>query len=234
MNDIATDQQRPDVGTMVNLYTLDATAQGGAVYRFVPGPFDGAAVTYQGHRYSPLPITLTGLHYSGEGAAARPRLTVSALDQSIVAALLGTDHLRGATVTRLRTLSRYLDGEADADPARHWPAEVYRIEQLVQHDPDEVVWQLASTLDFDRKQLPGRQVLRDVCSWTYRVWDGTQWDYTHATCPYTGSRYFNREDQAVTTPADDDCSQRVSGCRARFPNGELPFGGFIGVARVRG
>ncbi len=232
MSTIARDEQNPYVGTVVSLYTIDASAGGGLTYRFVPGPFGGAVVTYQTHIYTPVPIGIEGIAYGGEGAAARPKLTVSNVDRAIVASLLGADNLRGTTVSRLRTLTKYLDGGAQADPNRHWPEDRYRIERLASQDKTRAVWQLASPMDFDKKKLPGRQVLRDVCHWSYRRWDGAGFVYSHALCPYTGDLYFDDQDNPVTDAADDKCSRRLSGCRARFA-GALPFGGFVGVARVR-
>lgn len=94
-------------------------------------------------------------------------------------------------------------------------------------------WQLASPLDLDNKQLPGRQILRDLCAWRYRRWNGAAFDYGDAECPYTGSTYYDREDNVVAAAKDDACSRRLSGCRLRFDDNQLPFGGFAGVARVR-
>ena len=82
-------------------------------------------------------------------------------------------------------------------------------------------------------RLPGRTVLRDLCAWRYRTWDGSAWDYSAAECPYTGTAYFDGSDTAVNEAEDDVCSRRLSGCRARFGSGSvsLPFGGFAGVLR---
>ena len=224
---IATDQQRLAVGTVVDLVTIDPAD--GPAYRFVTGPVGGASPVYQGHTYAPRPIKIDGIKASGEGAIARPTLTISAIQREVA----GQD-LRGATVTRLRTLTRYLDGAAEADPTRHWPADRWRVEQLVSRDATEAVWRLVSALDFDRQKLPGRQVLRDVCRWRYRRWDGTAWDYSQAQCPYAGNRYFDASGNATADPTKDRCDRRISGCRLRFAApAALPYGGFLGVARVR-
>lgn len=232
-NLIASDQQRPDVGTVVSLFTIDATATGGGVHRFVPGPFQSEPVTYQTHKYTPLPVVIKGIAYGGSGAVARPTLTASKLSSTILSGLIGSDRLRGARLTRLRTLTEYLDGQTGADPERHWPLDIYRIERMSKQDSSETVWQLASPLDFEGKKLPGRQVLRDVCGWQYRRWDGKKFVYENVQCPYVGSKYFDVNDVAVTVAADDKCSRRLSGCQARFGVEPLPFGGFAGVARLR-
>lgn len=233
MTTVRTDEQRLAVGTVVNLYTIDATGIGGSVHRFVPGARNGALITYKALVYRPIPIEVEGIDYGGQGAASRPTMAISRLDQPFVSALVGLDNLRGARVTRLRTMDIYLDGEPDADPDRHWPIENYLIERLTRQDKSKMVWQLASPIDYDKKQLPGRQILRDVCAWQYRHWTGTAWEYKDALCPYTGSSYFDANDNPVTDPAEDKCSRCPSGCQIRFPRQAIPFGGFIGVARNR-
>ena len=230
---VRADQQRLDLGTVVDLFELDATAVGGAVHRFVTGPWNGADVVYGGDTYTASPIELEGLRYRVDGPVPRPRLRMSRLDAVVAAAAIGADDWRGATLKRVRTLARYLDGEPEADPARHWPAEVFLVERLADADSETVVWQLASPIDIDRRKLPGRQILRDVCSWRYREWNGAAWVYTHAECPYTGARFFDADDQPTAAAADDVCSRRLSGCKARFPANDLPFGGFLGAGRVR-
>lgn len=234
MTSIRADEQRLAIGTVVSLYTIDAGAIGGGAHRFTPGVRTGAAIAYGGVEYRALPIELGGVDYRTGGAASRPTLTVSRLDEPFVAAALAVDDFRGAELRRVRTLERYLDGAPEADPERHWPEERWRIERLTRRDREGMTWQLASPLDLEGLKLPGRQVLRDLCSWIYRRWDEAAgaFDYAAATCPYTGADYFDAKDRAAAAASADRCSRRLSGCRARFPDDDLPFGGFIGVGRT--
>ncbi len=240
MSSIRADEQRLDVGTVVSLYTIDASAIGGGVHRFTPGVRTGAPLAYGGLEYRALPIELAGVDYRTGGQASRPTLTVSRLDEPFVAAALAVDDFRGATLRRVRTLERWLDGAPEADPERHWPEERWRIEALERRERERMTWRLASPLDLEGLKLPRRQVLRDPCSWTYRRWDAVAgaWDYSEATCPYTGDAYFDAKDRPVSFSPPiagaryDRCSRRLSGCRARFPDDDLPFGGFIGVGRT--
>ena len=230
---IRADGQRLDVGTIVELFEIDARGIGGGRHRFVPGPWGGDAVTYQGQDYTPTPVTLCGLGYAAGGAGPRPTLRVSRRDAAIAGAALGTDAWGGARLTRLRTLSRYLDGETEADPHRHWPAQSWVLDRLVSGGRTGMVWQLAGATDLRARPLPGRQIVRDVCAWRYREHNGTEWVYTRAECPYNGAHLFDAADNPVTDPAEDACSRRLSGCRLRFPGQALPFGAFPGVGRVR-
>lgn len=230
---IRTDEQRLSLPAIVELFEIDAAAIGGQAMRFVTGPWNGAAVRYGGVEYSAAPIEIAGIRYGGS-LSSRPTLSISRLDAAVAAAVLGTGRWRGAAVSVTRTLTAYLDGEDEADPARHWPAETWLIEKLLSESKAAVSWQLASPLDIDGRQLPGRQILRDVCNWRYREWTGAAWDYAHAQCPYTGANYFDAGDNAAAGADGDVCSRRLSGCKARFPGAPIPFGGFLGVGRVRG
>jgi hypothetical protein len=44
---------------------------------------------------------------------------------------------------------------------------------------------MASLMDFQGQKLPKRVCLRDNCTHIYRYWNGSAFDYTWATCPYT-------------------------------------------------
>ena len=49
------DEQRFDPGALVELFEIDARAVGGHRHRFVPGPWNGAPVTFGGTVYTPTP-----------------------------------------------------------------------------------------------------------------------------------------------------------------------------------
>ena len=213
---------------MVDLFTV--RLQSGGVERYTTGPGAGASVRYGGHEYPPLPIALEGAGFGESGASVRPVLRVSQLD-----AVAAPADWQGATVERVRTLARHLDGASEADPGRHWPVESWVVDRLSSEGREEVVWQLSSPLDLELAMIPRRQVLRDVCQWAYRRRVGGAWRNPPADdgCPYRGGRYWDAMDAAVADPARDVCSRRISGCKLRFGEGELPFGGFAGVAQYR-
>ena len=245
---VESDAQRLDVGTVAELYALDLRPVGGAVLRFTPGPWDGAAALYKGLSYAACPIRVSGLRSGGDGAPARPRLELSRLDASVAAALAGTEDWRGGRLSRLRTLARHLDGGEEPDPERHWPEEWWLVERLLERSDAAAAWALAAPYDLGRRRLPGRQMLAAVCPWRYREWDPAAnagagaWDHSRAECPYEGAATFGRDDApvhldddadaAAPDPARDVCSRRLSGCKARFPAQALPFGGFVGLGRV--
>ena len=80
-----------------------------------------------------------------------------------------------------------------------------------------VTFELSATFDVAGVKLPRRQIVQNICPWTYKG-EG---------CGYSGTDYYDINDQEVTDAADDVCSHRLTGCRARFgENGQLPYGGF--------
>lgn len=242
----AADIQQLAPGTVVTLYTIDHSDAGGPLLRFTPGSAEAAGapvvVNFDGHVYLPLPVELAGVSASVSGQSARPTLTVSAVRSAATIALLGADNLRGARITRVRTLAQFLDGQPGADATRTFGEGIWRIERVGARSKTEVEWQLASALDFDNAKLPARQVLRDVCAWEYRRWDpaanagagGFVQAPLEVRCPYNYGHYFTADDVPTTDPAKDQCSRRLSGCQARYRNlrrpfNVLPFGGFPGL-----
>ena len=220
---------RMDAGAVVDLFTV--RLPGGTVERYTTGRRGSSSVMHGGQAYAPLPIALDGAGFGSSGATVRPTLRVSLLDGTAVPA-----DWQGATIERVRTLARYLDGASEADSNRHWPRESWVVDRLSSRGREEVVWQLSSPLDLELAMIPRRQVLRDVCQWAYRRRQGNAWVNPPADdgCPYRGSSYWNARDEVVTDPADDVCSRRLSGCKLRFgEQGVLPFGGFAGVSQLR-
>ncbi len=94
----------------VELFTLDATALGGSVYRFTNHPSEsGGPLSFGGQLYQPLPITSSGWDFTSTGTPPKPTLTVSNVNRTLLADVIGLGDLVGAKVTRIRTYAKYLD-----------------------------------------------------------------------------------------------------------------------------
>tara|TARA_Y100000004_G_scaffold181426_1_gene227095 strand:- start:668 stop:1561 length:894 start_codon:yes stop_codon:yes gene_type:complete len=183
-------------------------------------------ITWNGNDYVRLPVQAEGFEYTNTGTLPRPTLAVANLDGVVTALLLdvnattvGND-LTGAKVKRIRTLKKFLDGESAADPYATFPVEEWFIDRKATESRDVVSFELASKFDLSNKQLPNRQVVANICQWQYRS----------SECSYTGSDYFDVNNNSVGTLAQDACGKRLSSCKKRFgENGELPFGSFPGA-----
>ena len=116
---IITDLQKINPSAIIELFTLttDATLHGSTqTYRFHNGTNLNANgdVIWAGNQYIKMPIQAEGFAFT-KGQLPRPTLTVSNALGTITAILLNVNavttgnDLTGATVTRIRTLARYLD-----------------------------------------------------------------------------------------------------------------------------
>jgi len=194
---------------------LDATLHGTSdIYYFHNGVNAAVTgnITWNGQAYVRLPIEATGFDYSSTGSLPRPKLVISNIDSSITAILLsinlitpGND-LGGAKVVRVRTLKKYLDGEAGADPHAKFPDEVWYVDRKANENRAAVEFELASKFDLAGVMLPQRQIIANVCQWQYRS----------SECGYTGIDYYDINNNAVASSINDVCGKRVSSCNARF------------------
>ena len=183
-------------------------------------------ITWNSNDYARLPVQAEGFEYTNTGTLPRPTLSVANLDGAVTALLLGVNlttpgnDLTGAKVKRIRTLKKFLDGESAADPYATFPIEEWFIDRKATESRDVVSFELASKFDLSNKELPNRQVVANICQWQYRS----------SECSYTGSNYFDVNNNSVATLAQDACGKRLSSCKKRFgENGELPFGSFPGA-----
>lgn len=151
-------------------------------------------IKYGGTPYVPLPIEASGFEYKGDGGLPRPTIRIANLNSSITQLLLGVNlitpgnDLNGAQVTRIRTLSRFLDGsnwENGINPygtpvyndSAQMPKEVYYIDRKVAETRDFVEFEMVSSLDLANARAPRRLVMQNLC----------QWKYKGKECGYTGS-----------------------------------------------
>jgi len=208
---------------------LNAILHGSSdVYRFHAG--SNADVTgnivFDGNTYIRLPVKADGFEMRSGGTLPQPTLTIANLSGTMTTLLavvnattLGND-LTGATVKRIRTLKRYLDGESTADPNARFPTEIWRINRKATETRDVVTFELASEFDLMGQKLPKRQIVANTCQWIYRS----------SECSYAGSNFFDVNGNSVSTLAQDVCGKRLASCKLRFgENGVLPFGSFPGA-----
>lgn len=214
----------------VELYVLDVTPLGGGTYRFAPQVNElGQAIVWQGATYEPFPIQATGFEARATGVFPRPKLACSNVLGSLGALIRAHDNLRGARLIRKRTLARYLDavnfaaGNANADPLAEFPDELWLVDHCTGRNRLAIGWELCNPLDFVGVMLPSRTVRSNFCPWVYRSSD----------CGYTGGPVAKSDDSATAVAGEDQCSKRLTGCKLRFQNQPLPFGGFPGVGQLR-
>jgi phage-related protein len=253
---IAGDFQRPDPSAIIELFELQlfAAIHGVSdIYRFHAGTnfVDNGEVIWKGNSYLRLPVEADGFEYSGQGSLPRPKIRVSNIFGTITAILLSLPNgLEGAKVTRIRTLAKYLDAanypspgnllledgsiflledgssflleplNATEDYSAEFPREVYYVDRKSAENRNLVELELAAAFDLAGVRIPKRQCISNICQWVYRS----------SECSYTGTNYFDAEDNPVASATADVCGKRLDSCKARFgQNSELPFGSFPGI-----
>ena len=239
--------QKINPSSIIELFELElsTTLHGtSTTYRFHPGINDVGSghqnIIWNGNQYTKLPIEVEGFEYNAEsGSLPRPTITVANLLGSITAILLdvntttaGND-LTGAKFTRIRTLARYLDNDnfdgdnpfGTPDTTAEFPKEIYYVARKVSENRDVVQFELAASFDLAGVRAPKRHCSQNLCPWIYK---GSE-------CTYSGTDYFNENDESVDDAADDVCGKKLSSCEARFgENNALPFGGFPGIGAFNG
>ncbi|MET4190680.1 MULTISPECIES: phage minor tail protein L [unclassified Bradyrhizobium] len=236
MSELEQDVHRAAFGEVVSLFTLDMTiiGQGKRYFTTSIDPEEGF-LTFGGIEYAAVDILVDGFEVSSQGSLPTPTFKIANISRALTGFVANFDDLVGCTVTRLRTLSKYLDNGVTPNPSAHFPIDVFKIAQKVTQDPMLLEFSLQAAIDLEGQKLPRRNVQRNYCQRDYRVWverNGT-FDYTRAQCPYTGAASFDRFG-VLTTPDKDFAAKDETCCRARFGNSPMPTWAFWGAGRFGG
>lgn len=242
---ITEDIQKLTPGNLVTFYELDCQSIGGSVERY--HNHNDGEIIWQGQTYYPWAIEAKDFERTGDGQQPNPTLSVGNIGKGtdgqpitgvVTALCLALHDLLGATLTRYRTFTKYLDainfsaGNPSADPNEHLPPDRWIITQKQLESPEMVTFVLGSPLQFDGVKLPARQVIANVCGWL--IMPGPFGGYRGAYCGYAGSRMFDRDGGPVSDPALDKCGGCVRDCKLRFGEGSpLPYGSFPSADRIR-
>ena len=158
---------------------LDNSLHGATTtYRFHAGTSLNAngEIQWNSQTYQRIPVTAEGFAYQ-KGQLPRPKLVVSNIQGTISAILLlvnkvtsGND-LMGATVTRIRTLARFLDAAnfpgssnpfGTPDPDAEFPREIYSVDRKSIETREIVEFELAAVFDLAGVRVPKRQCTRKL------------------------------------------------------------------------
>tara|TARA_R100000773_G_scaffold9177_1_gene8702 strand:+ start:2543 stop:3130 length:588 start_codon:yes stop_codon:yes gene_type:complete len=175
--------QSSNPSAIIELFTLQLSSNlhgESTLYRFHAGinlsGFNNGTVRWNDQNYEQIPIIAEGFAYQ-KGQLPRPKLIVSNIKGKMSAILLlvnrttsGND-LMGSTVTRIRTLARFLDAEnfpgnvnpfGTPDPDAEFPREVYSIDRKANENREVVEFELAAAFDLVGVRAPKRQCTRQL------------------------------------------------------------------------
>lgn len=218
---------------LITLYQLDMAFFGGPIHYFTSATDFDTTIMWGGQQYFPLPMDAQGFEMTSKGALPQPSVTISNLYGAGNELLDTYSGLVGGQVTRILTRRRFLDDGSTPDPNAYITRDVFVIAQKTSHNAISITFKLASRMDQEGAQIPRRQILRDVCGHTYRVWTGSGFDYSKATCPYSGGSLYDTLNRPTDYP-HDQCSRDFTGCTLRFGRWSgLPAWFFPGVGKVK-
>lgn len=234
-------QQNLNPDGLVELFILDAGAIGGGIIRFSSTQeMDGTPIKWKGVEYPPHNFKTEGFSWDQE-SMPRPKISADVgglkdLSITLYSLIVGYLGAQGATLYRIRTHVRYLDGHVDGGNDIAYPMDVFMVDRLISATNKTLVWELIAPLDLPNCLLPSRPAVRDICCWIYRRYNTTtsQFEYNESSmaCPYTGTNYFNKIGEACPI-SEDECGRRLSDCVKRFgQENPLPYGGFPALARA--
>ena len=176
---VFSDIQSINPSAIIELFVLQLD---NATYRFHAGSNLNAngKIVWAGNDYLRFPIKVEGFAFQ-RGQLPRPTLSVSNLglgsvDALSISALLLTvnettpgNDLAGASITRIRTLAKFIDAvnfangqNATADNTAEFPREVYYIDRKSGENRDVVSWELAAVFDLAGVRVPKRQCTRQI------------------------------------------------------------------------
>ena len=176
--------QKVNPSAIIELFVLQLdTALHGAntIYRFHAGSNLNAngQIVFAGNSYLRFPIEATGFAYQ-RGQIPRPKLrisnalgTISAILLTVNQTTIGND-LTGATVTRIRTMARFLDAVnfpqdsngnhvnplGTPDPTAEFKRQIYKIDRKSAENREIVEFELAGSIDMAGVRAPKRQCTR--------------------------------------------------------------------------
>ena len=164
--------QKLETDNVVTLFRLDTSPIGGTtVFNFTKKMRDGASISFGGVPYYGIDVDASGFLWDGRGNFPTPKLQVSNVANLLTAAIADRGDLVGATLTRIRTFEQFLDDGATPDSAAIFPLDIYTVQQKTKHNKVFIEWSLSSILDQTGRQIPARTMLRDVCSFSYRLYN---------------------------------------------------------------
>jgi lambda family phage minor tail protein L len=180
-------------GTLIKLFTLDLTVQGGGLLHF--HPYTDAfpnTITFQGIVYQPFPIKDEGWDWNTKGTLPRPIVTVSNIAGYVSGLLRQFGDFVGCEVTRRRTFAEFLDGAPGADPTQEFTPDIFVVDQKKSENNTVVEFELSMRADAQGIQLPRRQIIAHFCQWLYRG----------ADCTYAGPPIADDQDNLLSAVTD--------------------------------
>lgn len=230
-------------GEIITLIEVDATRFGGQIYRmhsenvkYTPeelleaqatGVLPPKDIIFRGKVFGARPFGISGIGFTGNGKAEKPKLTLSNLDSRISAMIRSYNGMMQAKVTIWITAAELMDNEGNVEDGAYRKL-IYYVERPSLVNKTVAEFELTSPYDMDGIMIPAR-ITQSVCYWAQR-----NWYRSGKGCGYNGNRMFDKDNKPVSDPSLDYCAGTVTACKLRFgENNPLDFGGAAVASLVR-
>jgi lambda family phage minor tail protein L len=155
----------PDI---VNAPTQVFNMHGGSIFK--------DQITWQGVKYTPVPIEVEGFEVTANTSLPRPKIKIANIDYLVTAMLQKYSDFKNAQVIRKRTFVKYLDNVnfdggnpfGGGDSTAEISSEKYVIGQKTQENKVFVEFELTSPLDLENFEVNSRRIMGKYCYWSYR------------------------------------------------------------------
>jgi lambda family phage minor tail protein L len=150
---------------IVELYVLDCSAIGGAVYRFANQCYPSGALYYWGgNAYNVIPIGVDDKEVKSDGTEL-PQVSITIANAPsggpLLAPIQALGDLVGAYFYQYITKASYLDGGSEPDTTQYIGPNVWRILQKSQQTNQSITFLGGYVLDLPGQMFPVRQFLID-------------------------------------------------------------------------
>jgi lambda family phage minor tail protein L len=202
---------------LVDLYEIEIGTTTVYLYNELSGGtqsvyFNAKDSPHAANEYIVFPLEVAGIEYSGDGAPARPTLTMANIMSFIAYAsqediniaeelaelgITKNEDLLGSRITRRRTLAKYLSSSSGGGtPPIEFPSQTFILDRVSAENNTIVSFELASLFDLEGIQLPSRFVVGKYCSWKYQ---GEEDGFGGCTWPKNSNNLFFRENNTLIT-----------------------------------
>lgn len=160
-------------------------------------------VIYGGRAYTPIPVSVSDLKFSTNGAESSPTLTIGD-SKGAIGRLISSYKIEGSLVEIQRVKKRLLDNGSTPNYLYRVPPDRFKIVAKLSQTGNQISYKLLNRGSM-RTQVPAR-LLNNTCTWK---------QYRGAGCEYGGSAMFTVDNLPTSNPSQDICALTKKACKLR-------------------
>lgn len=160
-------------------------------------------VVYGGIVYNPLPLSITGLNFSTNGAESSPTLTIGDA-KGAIGRILSAYKIEGSAIEIQKVKRRLLDSGATPNYLYRVPPDKFKLVAKLSQTGNQISYKLLNKGSL-RTQVPAR-LLNNTCTWK---------QYRGPGCEYGGEAMFTVDNIPTNDPNLDICALTKKACKLR-------------------